>query len=120
VDPQESGGSARLDPSQNTENITCILRNYMLLQEISENYGKFTTPLDSLLKKNSFVWSKIGKQAFFILKDAICTTLVLEVPSFTKTFFLECDASGRGLGVVLMEEGHPLSFMSKQLHDFNL
>jgi hypothetical protein len=48
------------------------------------------------------------------------TTLVLVVPYFTKTFFLKCDASGKGLELILMQEGHPLTFTNKQLCDCNL
>jgi hypothetical protein len=85
-----------------------------------KNYGNIATPLTALLKKNSFTWTPTVAQAFQTLKMAMCTTPVLALPNFTKTFLLECDASGKGIGVVLMKEGRTLAFTNKQLSERNL
>jgi hypothetical protein len=85
-----------------------------------KNYRKIAAPLTALLKKNSFTWTPAAAQAFQTLKMAMCTTPVLALPDFTKTFVLECDTSGKGIDVVLMQEGRPLAFTSKQLSEKNL
>jgi hypothetical protein len=85
-----------------------------------KNYGKIVAPLTALLKNNYFIWTPAVDQAFQALKEAMCTTHVLVLPDFTKTFVLECDASGRGIGAVLMQDGRPLAFTNKQLSERHL
>jgi hypothetical protein len=60
-----------------------------------KNYGNIATPLTAFLKKNSFTWNPTAAQDFQTLKMAMCTTPVPSLPDFTKTFVLECDASGK-------------------------
>jgi hypothetical protein len=79
-----------------------------------KNYGKIVAALTTLLKKNAFTWNPTTNHSFQELKEAMCTNLALAIPDFKKIFVLKCDAFDKGIGAVLMQEGRPLSFTSKQ------
>jgi hypothetical protein len=49
------------------------------------------------------------------LQQALTQAPVLSLPDFNTTFFIETDVSAVGVGVVLMQKGHPLAFLSKAL-----
>jgi hypothetical protein len=49
------------------------------------------------------------------LKDKLTHAHHLQLPDFNKVFKLECDASGIGLGVVLLQEGKPIAYYSEKL-----
>ena len=67
-----------------------------------------------------FVWGDAQQQAFVILKDKLTHAPLLQLPDFTKTFELECDASGIGLGGVLLQEGKPVAYFSEKLSGASL
>lgn len=48
------------------------------------------------------------------------STPVLALPNYHKPFILECDASGKGVGAVLMQEEQLIAFYSKTLSPKNL
>lgn len=74
-------------------------------------------PLTDLLKKDNLVWTITATKIFEQLKRAGTTTPVLAMSDFTKVFVVECDASGSGIRVVLMQEGKLIVFINKALSD---
>jgi hypothetical protein len=50
-----------------------------------------------------------------VLKQALVTAPVLTLPNFTKRFEIETDASDTGVGAVLLQDGHPLAYVSRGL-----
>jgi hypothetical protein len=70
------------------------------------NFSKITKPIAELLKKgNQYLWSETCDEAFEHVKRLLTTSAVLAQLNTTKPFDVYCDASGMGLGGVLMQEG---------------
>ncbi|KAK1602023.1 hypothetical protein QYE76_027128 [Lolium multiflorum] len=78
--------------------------------------GTIACPLNELTKKNvPFVWGKAQQKAFDELKKRLTEAPLLALPDFAKTFEIECDASGLGIGGVLMQNGKPVAYYSEKL-----
>jgi len=77
--------------------------------------GKIADPLTSMLKRDAFTWTHATECTFEKLKQAMCTTPVRAMPDFSKTFTIESDACGNGLGTVLLQDEHPIVFTNKAL-----
>lgn len=88
-------------------------------QKFIKHFAILAKPLTNLLKKGVFfIWTSEHQLAFDTLKQAMRSTLVLAgiaIPDFNKQFVIETDASNTSVGAVLMQQGHPLAFVSKPL-----
>jgi hypothetical protein len=72
--------------------------------------------MTKLLEKDAkFKWSQQCEDAFLTLKKLLTTTPVLAQPNIEKPFDVYCDASGTGIGGVLMQNGHAITYASHQL-----
>ena len=77
------------------------------------------SPLTKLLRKGvKFEWSDKCQNSFEQLKEMLVEAPVLMQPTSGKEYTLYSDASGIGLGCVLMQDGKVVAYASKQLKPY--
>ncbi|GJX79497.1 putative reverse transcriptase domain-containing protein [Tanacetum coccineum] len=65
--------------------------------------------------KVKFVWSDKQEAAFQLLKQKLCSAPILVLFEGSEDFIAYCDASIKGLGVVLMQREKVIAYASRQL-----
>ncbi|KAI5426518.1 hypothetical protein KIW84_032089 [Lathyrus oleraceus] len=126
-----SGKGVAVDPAK----VRCILdwpepknvkgvRGFLGLtgyyRKFIKDYGKVAKPLTELTKKDNFAWGTEANAAFQLMKIIMTSPPDLVLPNFSLPFEVECDAAGRGIGAVLMQQRKPVAFFSKALSQGNL
>lgn len=89
------------------------------------NFAIVAAPLHDLTKggkkSKEIMWSKEADMAFLALKTALTSTPILSVPDFSKEFSVQCDASNKGVGAVLIQVfdsiEKPIAYTSRKLTD---
>jgi len=97
-----------------------VLRGFLGLagyyRKFVRHFGIIAKPLTELLKKGVvYVWTSEHQRAFQTLQQALSSAPIFALPDFSVPFCIESDASGVGIGEVLLQKGHPLAYISKAL-----
>ncbi|GJU50922.1 putative mitochondrial protein [Tanacetum coccineum] len=80
-----------------------------------KDYASINQPLVALTKKDAFKWNPSAELAYHKLKKAMVKAPVLALPNFEQKFVVETYASGKGIGAMLCQNGHPIAYWSKTL-----
>ena len=115
TDPVKIAAMVRWPTPTNVTQLRGILGMTGYYRRYIKDYGIICRPLFMALKKDGFIWGEAQQQAFEKLKHIMTKAPVLALPDHTKPFVLEADASGYGIGAVLMQNQRPIAYMSKAI-----
>ncbi|KAA0047858.1 ty3-gypsy retrotransposon protein [Cucumis melo var. makuwa] len=116
VDPAKIEAVTRWTRPSTVSEVRSFLGLAGYYRQFVENFSRIATPLTQLTRKRApFVWSKACEDSFQNLKQKLVTAPVLTVPDGSGSFVIYSDASKKGLGCVLMQQGKVVAYASRQL-----
>jgi hypothetical protein len=121
IDPSKVQEVIDWKPPKSVHQIRSFLGLAGYYRRFIPDFSIITKPITELLKKGvKFVWSEACEKAFHTLRQHLTSALVLVQPDNSKPFEVFCDASGTGLGCVLMQEGRVIAYASRALRPHGL
>ena len=87
-----------------------------ILSPICEDFSTIAALLTEVMKKHvGFKWGKAQEEAFQAIKNKLINPHLLSLLNFEKPFEVECDASGVGIGALLMQDRRVIAYCSEKL-----
>lgn len=118
IDPQKIKATHEMPEPKNKEDVKRLLG---FIQSLSRYLPKLSTvdaPLRELEKSDVlFHWDYPQKESFKKIKQLVSKAPVLQYYDVTKAVTIQCNASGKGLGVVLLQDNKPVCYTSQALTD---
>ena len=116
VSPKKIEVIIQMDPPQNVANLQSFNGMINYLKNFSPVLSELSEPLRRLCKSGvEWAWESEQQDAFEAIKHVIMTLPVIAYFDKTKKHTIQCNASKKGLGAVLLQESKPVMYVSRTL-----
>ncbi|GJS21916.1 putative reverse transcriptase domain-containing protein [Tanacetum coccineum] len=86
-------------------------------QRFIDGFSKIAKSMTKLTQKGvKYEWGDKEEEVFQLLKQKLCSAPILSLPEGTENFVVYCEATHKGLGVVLMQREKVIAYASRQLN----
>ena len=117
-DPNKTEAILKLESPKNKAEVQRINGTVNYLARFLPRLSEVTQPLRHLTREEAeWQWTEVEERAFKQMKQLVTQAPVLAYYQPDKELTIQCDASGKGLGAALMQEGRPIAYASRALTD---
>ena len=119
--PDKVEAMMQAKPPTSVHELQSFIGSANYVRKFVPKFASIMAPLYTLLKKEAlWKWTETEQGAFTTIKKALCSTEVLAYYSTANEHVLQTDASGSGLGAVLLQletggERRPIAYASRTL-----
>ena len=118
--PKKIQGITEMTPPIDKQQLFSFIGMVTYMGNFVPHLSHHTEPLRAMLKQDAvFAWDEVANTSFQKIKDLIAksATKPLQYYDQRKPVTVQADASQRGLGTCLLQEGKPIAYASKSLTD---
>lgn len=115
VDQREDQGYQRVVETYECKSSSEFSRTSKLLSQVRKGFPYRRCTTNQCYKKGCWIrWGEKRARPFQTLIEKPRSAPMRALPDFHKIFDIECDASGIGIGAVLMQDERPIAFFSEE------
>jgi hypothetical protein len=116
VDPEKVKAVAHWKQPTTVTEVRSFLGLAGYYRKFIQDFSRISMPMTQLTRKGvKFEWTTACEESFTMLKEKLTSAPVLVLPSGSGGFAVYTDASGTGLGGVLMQHEKVIAYASRQL-----
>ena len=118
--PKKIQGITEMTPPMDKQQLASFIGMVTYMGNFVPHLSHHTEPLRAMLKQEAvFAWDEMANASFQKIKDLIAksATKPLRYYDRRKPVTVQVDASQRGLGACLLQDGQPIAYASKSLTD---